>query len=243
MLNLPYYNIDKEYQYSYMLHILVRTLWLAWKCKITKKDFLLACKENGIVRRTAYRIWKDWAYKNKFIKFVSKDKNYLYITAKSKFELIIEKVPASIYNNIKTITDLKDFLHTSRLGRAWIKNKYVKTWKWLTKIASETNSSIATVSNRNKRSKEKFSLWIQKRYWVYNWMLIRLTNVYDSAIRVIRNKYFAVNCTIKNSRKAIDNDHFATLFKSMNTKITTKLKFANSWDYELINKGLYPKIS
>lgn len=243
MLSIPFYNINlkREYQYSYLLHILVRTMWLAINCKITKKGFLSACKENGISKTSAYRCWRKWAYKNKFIKYVGDDKEYLYITSKHTFELIIEKVPASIYKEIKTLTNLKDFLHSSRLWRSWVKNKKTNTWKGIRSIANETWSTPSTICNRNKRAK-KFWLSYKKRYWVYNWLLIRLTNVYTSSIRVIRNKYCAVNNLIKKSKKAIINDHLAPLFKTLNTKIAKKLSWANDNDYELINKILYPKL-
>jgi len=243
MLNLPYYNIDleKEYQYSYLLHILIRITWLVKNNKITKIDFLSACKDNGISGRSAYRYWEKWAYKNKFIKFVSQDKESLYLTSKDNFD-IVEKVPSSIYENIKTITDLKDFLHLARLGRVWVKNKLIKTGKWLNKIARETNTCLSTVFYRNKRASKKFWLEIQKRFGVFNNTLIRLTNVYFSSVRIIRNKYCAVNNSIRERLKTINNDHFAPLFKANNTKITSKLRYAHKEDYEMINNALYPNL-
>jgi len=50
-----------------------------------------------------------------FIKFVSKDKNTLYIKSLKSFKLIIEKVPEYMYKNITGIVSLKDFLHTAFL--------------------------------------------------------------------------------------------------------------------------------
>ena len=245
MLNLPYYNIDleKEYQYSYLLNILSRTLWLAKVREIKKVNFLLACKNAWISRRSANRYWHKGAYENKFIKYVSKDKECLNLTSKDNFD-IIEKVPSYVYDNIKTITDLKDFLHIARLWRAWINCKKIKivTWKWYRKIASETNSCKSTITHRNKRSISKFWLGVKKRYWVFNWLLVRLTNVYESPIRIIKNKYCAVKNSVKNSIKSINNDHFAPLLTAYKTKIAKKYTFAKSEEYEFINRCLYPNI-
>lgn len=180
-----------------------------------------------------------------FIKYVSKEKDYLYITWKDTFETIIEKVPSNIYNQIRTITDLKDFIHCSRLGRTWISKKTNKkmiyTWKWLLKIATDNNSTISTICNRNKRAK-KFGLEYKNRYWVYNNLLVRLPNIYKSSVRIIRNKYCAVNIPIRDRKKPIENVHFAHLYNVLNSKTFKCLRYATSENYELINPILFPKI-
>jgi hypothetical protein len=240
-MNLPYTTLTKEYQYSYLLHIFIRITWLSSKNKITRKDFIDVLLKWGISKRTAFRIWSDWAYKNQYIKYVSDNRDYLHITSLKSFELIIEKVPEIYFKQIKGISSLKDFLHYAFLWINWIKSKWVLTWKWLKTIALQEKTSIQTICSRNKRCQSKF--WLEKtnRYWVYNWLFIRLTNTYLSWIRVIRNKYYALKKTPREKLK-VSFDSFASLFKSLHSIIDKKLVYAEGYLYETINKNLYPNL-
>ena len=240
-MNLPYSNINKEYQYSYLLHILTRITWISSNNRINRVDFIEVCLKWGITKRTAFRIWSEWAYKNQYIKYVSDNRDYLHITSLKSFEYIIEKVPEMYYIQIKGISSLKDFLHYAFLWINWIKTKWLLTWKWLKTIAIQENTSVQTICSRNKRCETKF--WLEKtnRYWVYNGLFIRLTNTYLSWIRIIRNKYYALIKTPKEKLK-VSFEKFASLFNSLNSIIDKKLVYAEKELYESINKSLYPKL-
>lgn len=244
LLNIPYYNIseNKEYQYSYLLHILIRITRLVEKQKITRIDFIEVCKNWGISKRNAFRIWSEWAYKNKFIKYVSDNRDYLYITWKDKFDLFIEKVPFHIYKKITWINSLKDFLHYAFLGKNWIESEGITTSKWIRKIANETHTTMQTVCNRNKRCETNFWLEKQNRYWVYNWYFVRLTNKYLSWVRIIKNKYCAVKKQVKKYVK-ITSEKLAPLFNTINSKIDKKLEYLPAYYYETINNVIYPKLT
>jgi len=240
-MNLPYTTLSKEYQYSYLLHILIRITWLSKKNRITRSDFIDVVIKFWINRRTAFRIWSEWAYKNTYIKYVSDNRDYLYITSLKSFELIIEKVPEMYYKQIKGISSFKDFLHYAYLWKNWVKSNWVLTWKGLKTIAIQEKTTIQTVCNRNKRCQSKF--WLEKtnRYWVYNGFFIRLTNTYLSWIRVIRNKYYTLSVTPR-KRLKVSFEKFVSLFKSLNSVIDKKLVYAWKELYETINNGLYPKL-
>lgn len=240
LLNLPYYNINwnNEYQYSYLLHVLIRITRLVEKQKITKDDFIKKCIEWWISKRTAYRVWNDWAYKNQFIKYVSDNREYLYISWKDTFKTIIEKVPEYIYKNIKGINSLKDFLHYAYLGKMWIDTDKVKTWKWLYAIARDTKTSITTVCNKNKKCVKIFWLIKKNRYWVFNEYFIRLTNTYTSWIRLVNNKYCAVIRQVKKIYKHLSLN-LAPLFNVMNFKKWKVYKFLSSDNYSIVNQAIY----
>ena len=244
MLNIPYTSITKEYQYSYLLHILIRTMWLVNKTIITRLDFVIACKEKGISKTSAYRYWEKWAFKNKFIKYVSKDKETIMITWKKHFDTLIENVPEYIYSKVVNLITLKDFLLLARLWNSWINNwkAKIKTGVWLRKLASEVGSSISTISRRVKRLEEKNWLSVWKRFWECKGLIVRLVNVYTSSIRVIKNKYCKMNNTIRRSIKTFTDAQFLPLLSVIKSKITKKLIFATPDEYDHINPILYPKI-
>jgi len=241
-MNLPYTTLSKEYQYSYLLHIVIRVTWLSKKNRVTRSDFIDSAVAFGISKRTAFRIWSDWAYKNTYIKYVSDNKDYLHITSLKSFEFIIEKVPKMYYDKIQGLSSFRDFLHYAYLWKNWVKSKWVSTGKWLRTIANNQNTTVQTICKRNKRCEKKF--WLEKtnRYWVYNGFFIRLTNTYLSWIRVIRNKYYALSVTPRKKLK-VSFEKFASLFKSLNSIIDKKLVYAEKELYNSINDSLYPKLT
>jgi len=240
-MNLPYTTLSKEYQYSYLLHIFIRVTWLASKNKITRQEFIDVLVKWWVAKRTAFRIWSEWAYKNQYIKYVSDNRDYLHITSLKSFELIIEKVPEMYFKQIKGLASFKDFLHNAYLWKNWVKSKWILTGKWLNTIARQQNTTIQTICNRNKRCQSKF--WLEKtnRYWVYNGIFIRITNTYLSWVRVIRNKYYALSVTPR-KKLQVSFEKFASLFKSLNSIIDKKLVYAEKELYYSINNRLYPKL-
>lgn len=236
---LPYYNItgkNKEFEYSYFLYVLVRSFW--FKGDVTKELFIKKGLEKWFKKSNLYKIWSNWAYKNMFFRWVSEDRIYLVST--DSFELVIEKVPTYLLEDIKGIRDFKLFLHTSFLWRAGYINKdWENTSIWSKKIAKIHNTTRQTIYNRNKRA-IKFNLDVINRFCkTEDWYNIKTTNEYKAPIRVIKNKYCKMNLTPSKLIKEFVLPLFVTNNFTWDLYKKCRDRFAISEFYEFINANIF----
>lgn len=236
---IPITEYTTEYRYSYYLSFLVRVFFKDVRyTKIQRKDFILQGKDYWFTARALRNIWDKGAYTNKFITVRNDKRNLISLKWKHRFSDMV-LTPSISYENIKSITDFKLFITACIAGKPSKESK----GRWLANIAIKTGSNYRETASRRVKRAEKLWLEKKKRVCAYNGYLVQLTNVYSfGMVTYIKNKYYnSVTASESKSNKASRIDHKESIWENvLNTRITTKLKYATSEMYrDIFNPIIY----